>query len=204
MSDVLACCCVTLLLALIALHAYRYFRARSGMTYQRAARSGRTYYVKDLPDRAQAADTLARLEERMLTFRRYLAGSTHRSDPRVVRVLSRWDGTLSETDWQNAGEAAYSVNKAHISMCVRNAAGQVEDLNTAVFVLLHELAHVCTEETGHTRAFWANMAFLMKLAIQEAGVYKYQRFESQPGAYCGHAIRQSPFTCYADGKCDVK
>jgi len=183
-----------------ALVAYNMFQTR-GMTFVRLG--ARDFYVKDLPGKQEVAAVLARLEATMATFRAFLSTSKHRDDVRARRILTRWDGTLSETDWHNRHEAAYSLDKGRIFICVRDDSGRVQDFNTAVFVLLHELAHVCTTDTGHTPAFWRNMTWLLKLAVEETKLYRYQRFETAPSTYCGHPIANSPYTCVVDKTCTV-
>ena len=174
-----------------------------GMEYVRSALTGRSYYVKNLPDKQAAADCLARLERTLALLTAHL-GTKHRGDERARRIVQRWDGTLSETDWQNAEEAAYSLDKGQVCLCVRTPRGAIEDHNTAVFVLLHELAHVATREVGHTPAFWRNFRWLLKVAKEEVAIYAHQRFETVPGSYCGKDIFTNPYTCVADKTCGVE
>ena len=65
------------------------------------------------------------------------------------------------------------------------------DLNTMMFVAIHELAHLMTAEIGHTPTFWNNMKYLLKKGI-EIGVYKKQDFRNNPVTYCGTKITNSP------------
>lgn len=81
----------------------------------------------------------------------------------------------------------------------------MEDINTTMYVALHELSHVATPNyNGHDEEFWNTMRFLLKVAIDEVGVYHYTPYEQLPTSYCGHNISGSPFTCYRQGTCHIK
>lgn len=178
-------------------------RPQRGMTNVTAF-NGKQYLVRDLPNSKEVADTLGHLEEAIDSFVQYLAASKYRHDRRVQNIVTRWTGTLAETAVIYDYEAAYSTNKREISVCVRNKAGQIEhDRETAVFILIHELAHLASDEYGHTPEFWNNFRFLLKVAIEDAKIYRYQRFEDLPVEYCGHRISRSPYTCYKEGACPL-
>jgi hypothetical protein len=60
-----------------------------------------------------------------------------------------------------------------------------------MFVAIHELSHLMTEEVGHPPDFWNNFKFLLKVAI-ELKVYKYIDFNAYPKDYCGTKITDTP------------
>jgi hypothetical protein len=188
----------TALAVLLALWALYHAWPRS-MTWVRSDLTGKTYHVKDAPGAQDVADRLAFLE---LRVRRFLdrAQEYAPGDPRVRRVKERWNGTLAETPQDR--DVAYSVGKDAIHLCVRSAeeAGGLEPENTSMFVLMHELAHLATDEYGHPPEFWSNMRFLLELA-ERTGSYAYQDFEANRVSYCGHAMASSPLTCVKSGAC---
>ena len=144
---------------LAAILAAAYTVARPGdVTWVRSSLTGKDYSVKKAPDAQAMADRLAELEHRL---RRLLDGGAALvpGDPRLDAIRRRWDGTLSEV--RAEGEVAFSIDKSSISVCLRDSRGAIEDLNTSMFVLLHELAHVATPDYGHSPQFWANMQFLL-------------------------------------------
>ena len=52
---------------------------------------------------------------------------------------------------------SYSINKGDkIVFCLRSKDGsnKLEDINTMMFVAIHELAHLMTKSIGHTTEFW--------------------------------------------------
>jgi len=65
------------------------------------------------------------------------------------------------------------------------------DLNTMIFVVLHELSHICTLSIGHTTEFWDNFKWILEEAIN-IGIYKKQDFKLNNVDYCGMKITDSP------------
>ena len=172
--------------------------ARPGdMASVRSGATGRQYRVRRAPDSQGAADRLAELESRL---HRLLEGAARLvpGDARVEAIRTRWDGTLSEV--QAADEVAFSLDKSSIHVCLRDAGGRLEDLNTSMFVLLHELAHVATDDYGHSPAFWDNMRFLLELA-EQLGLYRYEDYGAGQVTFCGHPLGASPLTCVKDRTC---
>ncbi len=83
------------------------------------------------------------------------------------------------------GNIAYNVNKGYeIYICLDG-----RKINAAMYVLLHELAHITVEEYDHSERFWANFKKLREEAAR-IGVYTP---ESEM-EYCGQTIRDSIIT----------
>lgn len=167
------------------------------MVSLRSSLTGKEYSVKRGPASQEMADRLAALEQRL---HRLLDGASSimPNDPRIVTIRQKWDGTLAEVEASD--EVAFSVDKTSIHVCLRNSRGGIEDFNTSMFVLIHELAHVATEDYGHSPQFWANMRFLLELA-ERLGIYKYENYDSTSTTFCGHPLGSSPLTCVKRGSC---
>lgn len=162
------------------------------------ATSGRMFYVKNLVDARRAADHLEELEQRMVEFVAR-AREVVPNDERILRIRDRWNGVLSEVE--DAREnVAYSLGKTTIHVCVREKNGGLADYNSAIFVLLHELAHVATVSYGHTNLFWKNMRFLLELA-EYLGFYKYVDHRDGPAMLCGRDLGPSPLACVRANTC---
>ena len=125
------------------------------------------------------------------------------NDARVSNVRRRWNGTLSETEHSDG--IAYSMNKNDVYVCVRcdnSPDGQLEDINTSTYVLLHELAHVATDEYGHTPEFWRTMRWFLEVA-EDAGLYEFQDFAKTPVRYCGKALGNNVLSCVKEKRCEA-
>ena len=103
---------------------------------------------------------------------------------------------ISETT-PDAKYTSYSVNKGEkIVMCIRNKKTVNQDiinLNTLMFVALHETAHLMTKSVGHHPEFWDNFRILINIAVDpKVNVYKEVDFNLYPEAYCGMTINSVP------------
>ena len=99
---------------------------------------------------------------------------------------------MRETE-KGSKHTSYSVNKGEkIVFCIRDKkTHELVDINTMMFVAIHELAHVMTKSVGHTEEFWNNMRYLLKKAIK-INVYKKVDYRDNPKPYCGTKITDSP------------
>ena len=155
----------------------------------------RQYLVRDMPDRVEAADLLARLRQRLMTLNAMLE-KHYPKDKRVQTLVSRFNpDAISEiSSHANPKYTSYSVGKGkQIIFCLRsrdNGQKLISD-QTLTFVAIHELAHVMTISVGHTEEFWENMRFLLANAI-EWDLYSPVNYAKKPQPYCGLQITSSP------------
>jgi hypothetical protein len=96
--------------------------------------------------------------------------------PAIITGMRR---TLTGLHGAGDGVIGSNVNKGYeIYICLDG-----DDVNSAVYVLMHELAHMTVPEYDHSIKFWENFEKLKKLCIAN-GLY------SKDGArsYCGDSI----------------
>ncbi len=162
----------------------------------RSSVDGNTYRVRDMPDKQEAADLLAKVRNRMKKIYVHLQ-STFPDKPQVKRLLQRFqanpDRLLESTP--DAEHTSYSVNKGEkVHLCLRQRQGGDESLvneNIMTFVSIHEMAHMITDSIGHEPEFWNNFGWLLKEA-EKIGAYQYQDFKAHPVRYCGTNITDQP------------
>jgi hypothetical protein len=166
------------------------------------ASNGKAYYVKNVSDAPAAAELLSALEGTIRAFCD-AAKALAPDCPHFAVIRRRWDGTLSEIEpGRDDHTIAYSLGKRSIHLCVRTATGEIEDRNTAMFILIHELAHVATEhEIGHTPSFWKTHKYLLELA-ERVGAYRHENHDDQRVNYCKRPLGRSPLECVKDGMCE--
>lgn len=91
-----------------------------------------------------------------------------------------------------SGQTSYSVNKGEeIALCLRDKTNKLHDINTLMFVAIHELAHNYNNEIGHTDKFWRLMKEIIKIADTH-GLYKPINYNLYPTDYCGITINSTP------------
>ena len=192
---------VQLVVALVVLGlAWWWWSTNRSMVYRKSYITGKEYFVKNMGKCDMVADRLAELEVHLRKFLNE-AAILYPEDPLIKNIRTRWSGTLAETP-ENSKDIAYSVSKDSIFICIRTEDGQgVQDFNTAVFVLIHELAHVGNNSWGHNHQFWASMRTLLEMA-EATGFYTYQDFGGRDVVtFCNRQLGSSPLTCIKNGQC---
>ena len=154
--------------------------------------NGEFYMVRALPDKQAAADLLARIAAHLSTLMRHLE-KTSPDDARAKRFIERFHPERISEGPESSKYTSYSINKGEkIVFCLRNKPkDELVDLNTMIFVALHEVAHICTIEVGHPPSFWENFKWLLKESLN-IGIYQDQNFKEAPQGYCGIKITDSP------------
>ena len=150
----------------------------------------RIYIVRKLPDAKLAADKLAEINKKVLR----LISALDKNKKGVDDLMNNYNpDALSETI-VGSKYTSYSVNKGEkISICIRDAGDNTFiDDNTILFVVIHELSHVMTEEVGHPPIFWENMKYLLEEG-EKIGIYSPINYEKQPQDYCGMEINTTPY-----------
>ena len=80
------------------------------------------------------------------------------------------------------GDSAYTENKETITLCLVNPdTNRYYDINTIMYVALHELAHVTSKTQGHGEEFRKKFSELLRRA-SELGIYNPNK--KMPSTYC--------------------
>lgn len=81
------------------------------------------------------------------------------------------------------GDSSYTENKNFISLCLKNPeTKQNYDINTIMYVALHELSHVLTFSHGHGQEFKDKFTSLLQQSTK-LGIYNPNI--PMPQTYCG-------------------
>jgi hypothetical protein len=157
---------------------------------------GQTYSVRDLPDKQEAADIMARVRIKMNKLKIHLE-ATFPDKPQVKQLSQNFEASASRL-YEATPEAeftSYSVNKGEeVHFCLREREGENEKLvheDIVTFVAIHEMGHVITKTIGHGPDFWNNFAWLLQEA-EGVGIYKHRDFRAHPVSYCGMKITDQP------------
>lgn len=149
------------------------------------------YYVRNLPDKGEAADKLAKLSNNLSTLTHSIESKEKKKG--IERLRENFNPEKISENIPGSMYVAYSVNKGEeLSICIREKdTEKFIDDNTVIFVAIHELAHIMSESTGHTKEFWNNMKFLLQEA-EKLGMYQSVDYSSNPVMYCGMEINSTP------------
>lgn len=144
---------------------------------------GKSYKVKNNHLAQQCADSLAEINKRLLKLISYIEGL--KNPPRYYERLKKYNPENLSENILNM-DTTYTVNKSSMYFCLtpRDEDIYVYDINTLMFVAIHELAHVCSISIGHTREFKDNFKNLIEHSIF-LNIYEYVDYSKSPIDYCG-------------------
>ena len=173
---------------------YVYLEGKSlGVTFVKS-KDDTKFLVRNLPDKQQAANLLGEIRTRLSKLVEYVATQNDTEKADIERLKKNFrPNNISESSPGNS-YTSYSINKGEkIVFCIRtkDKTNKLMDINTMMFVAIHELAHLMTKSIGHTPEFWNNMKYLLKKAI-DINLYVKQDFSKKPVNYCGTKITNSP------------
>ena len=155
------------------------------LVFQTATIDGKYYLVNNLPDKQNAANTLAIIRSKLITLVSKLSKSFQYSDglmEKLVNVIFMENPILIP----DKSMTSYSVNKGEkIILCLRDVTTmKIHDLNLLIYVGIHELGHVACPEYGHTPLWESIFADLLREAIRER-IYIDENYTMNPQNYCG-------------------
>jgi hypothetical protein len=118
---------------------------------------------------------------------------------RIEQLINNYDPSTTHeiSPLNKSGITSYTEDKHILVLCLRhkeplpNGEHELHDINTMMFVVLHELTHMTNPEWNHTINFWILFKFLLANAV-EVGVYTPVNYEIYPINYCGLWLRYNP------------
>jgi predicted metal-dependent hydrolase len=153
---------------------------------------GRRYLVKNLADKKDAANMLAKLNESLVKLIQEMKREYPKSED-VKRLEKNYNPDSISEGTENNNYTSYSINKGEkIVFCLRSRDGgdKLVPLNVLKYVAIHELSHLMTKEIGHPPILWENFKKLLKVAVKK-GIYKKIDYSTTPVKYCGLIIKSS-------------
>ena len=182
------------LIAIVILIGYIYDdSSHTDLVKETSKIDGKTYLVRNLPDKQKAADLIANTKQKLIKLADYLE-EKYPNDPRVERLIINFKPEKIMESTPDSKYTSYSVNKGEkVVLCLRsrNSKEELVEDNVLMFVALHELSHICTKSIGHTDEFWNNFKWLLQKSI-DINIYIKQDFQKKPQEYCGTTITDSP------------
>ena len=152
------------------------------------------YWVRDKNDKIKAANTLAHIKINMKKLVNYLQANQDKFPENLSYIKDLVSRTrkinIMETP-QDEKYTSYTINKGEkIVFCLRSKIlDNIQDMNTLMYVVIHEMGHVGCPEYGHTPLFKKIFKFLLQQSII-IGIYKSVDYRINPQNYCGMTINE--------------
>ena len=158
--------------------------------------NGKKYCVRERKNIKQASNLLAKTTENMNKLVKHL-GNTHSEKENVKFLIKNYNPKKIKEILPTSQYTAYSENKGEkIAFCLskddKSDSNNMIDMNTLMFVALHELSHLATKSIGHTDEFWNNFKFLLQES-ETINIYNPIDYKKNNVEYCGMTIKDNPY-----------
>jgi len=152
------------------------------------------YFVRNVEDKSIAANTLATIKNNIKKLVLHLNNSIseHEDEKEYINNLVKRTKKINIMETPNDEKnTSYTINKGEkIVICLRSKfLNEIHDINTIMYVVIHELAHVGCPEYGHTPLFKKIFIFLLKES-HKIGIYIPVDYRKKPQDYCGMTINE--------------
>jgi len=157
---------------------------------------GHEYDMQNLPHKEEAVELMVKIRTNLDALRDSYREPALSADPPVARFLANYSSDVFVENDMSSPDTSYSENKGQkVVVCLRDKTKKPDyplvDINTIMFVMLHEMSHLMTETIGHTPEFWGNFKRILHDAVK-LGIYKPVNYAHAPTPYCGMTITDTP------------
>ena len=152
------------------------------------------YWVRDKIDKTTSANTLAKIKINIVKLVNHLKTNIDKFPENTSSITDLVRRTKVINIMETPADekfTSYTIDKGRvIYFCIRSKVIEnIHDMNTIMYVAIHEFAHVCTKSFGHTAEFKENFKFLLQQSI-EIGIYEPIDYRITPQNYCGMTINE--------------
>ena len=159
-----------------------------------STKDGNKYCVRERKKVNEAVDLLASVTGKCKEFVEYMK-KTKPDDERVKRLVKGFNPKKINETLPTSEHVAYTQNKGEkMAFCLTKSINETKliDINTLMFVALHELSHITCSSIGHKEEFWENFKYVLEHA-KKAGIYEPIDYKKEPEQYCGMKISDNPY-----------
>lgn len=184
---------ITIIFIIIILLVY-FKKNKTEVDYITSDIDQRLYLVRNLPDKKEAANRLAKI--RLMSIKLVDHISNKYNTEKTNRLKRKFNPNVISEGTDSDKYSTYSLNKGEkLVFCLRTRdnTNKLHDNNMLVFVAVHELGHIMTKTEGHNDEFKENFKFLLEEATK-IGLYKPVNFREKPETYCGITVTDTPLS----------
>ena len=186
---------LTFILLIISIYfIYNSYYTNDNLILVRASFDNNFYWVRNISNKHDAANMLAKIKINMIKLVDHLKNNinnypdyTKYIKDLVIRTKTIY---IIETP-KDDKYTSYTINKGEkIVFCLRSKLfEEMHDINTLMYVVIHEMAHIGCPEYGHTPLFKIIFKFLLQESIK-INIYNPIDYRSKPQKYCGMVINE--------------
>lgn len=146
----------------------------------------------------ESADTLAEINNRVKKLVDYLYNK-YRNDKSkayfILKLKENYSSSILSEAAIDQRYTTYTIDKKDMHICLRTRDDheKMYDINLLMYVILHELAHLCNYSPSGSPIQGHGIEFkhIFRLLVQEGidiGIYRYEDYVKKPINYCGMII----------------
>lgn len=193
-------------LVIIVYFIYTIINTYSEIRYVKSTIDNKIYMIRRGNNKSakfllDSANTLSEINKRIISLIEHLERlySNDASKNYFIRKLRKnYNSYMISEAAIDPRYTTYTVDKEDMHICLRtrDQHENIYDINTLMYVSIHELGHLCNYThndipvNGHGPEFKMIFKFLIEESIK-IGVYKYVNYYKQPVEYCGLTISSS-------------
>jgi predicted metal-dependent hydrolase len=156
---------------------------------------GDFYIVRDLKDKETAVKNLVKVRDECFRLKNIII-KEYPDDERTKRLIKNFtkERTSFSESTPDSQFTSHTRNKGEaIIFCLRqrDENENLVDMNTMMFVAIHEMGHVISKTVGHNDEFWNNFKWLLNIATKH-NIYENVDYKNDPQEYCGMIITDNP------------
>jgi hypothetical protein len=118
---------------------------------------------------------------------------------RIEQLVNNYDPNdiYEISPYNRENSTSFTEDKKILILCLRKkekdkeGKNELHDINTIMFVVIHELSHMMNDVWGHKQDFWMLFKFMLLNSV-EAGIYRPVDYSKAPILYCGLLLTYSP------------
>ena len=186
-----------IIIFIIVFIIYKYKYANDNLVYEKSTVDNEYYWVRNERDKSAGANILALIKQNMIKLINYLNNNSTKFPDYAKYITNLVKRTkviyIMETP-NDENYTSYTVNKGEkIVFCIREKLfNSIHNVNTIMYVVLHEMAHIACPEIGHTELFGKIFKFLL-IQSSEIKIYIITDYSKNPVNYCGMTINEYLF-----------
>ena len=163
----------------------------SEVEYVKSRVDGRSYLVLSLPDKQEAADYLAEINQDLIKLIKHLKAK-YPDNEDYDRLYNNYDPDRISEGSPDSSYTSYTVNKRALVVCLRHDDEKKTfvESNVLKYVAIHEINHMSCDEYNHTPKFWALFKHVLNEAVS-IGLYTKVDYKAKPAPYCGITLNSS-------------
>ena len=146
------------------------------------------YLVQNIENNNLASNLLAEVDIKIHKLVYYLEDNINQYPKYASYIRRLISGVQHMKLIENSSDygTSYTINKGDVvALCLRSRNdNSLHNINTIMYVALHELSHIACPEYGHTVLFKNIFSFLIRIAIKIC-IYREIIYEINPQEYCG-------------------